>query len=734
MKRVKVRVLALALAVVFLLPQLALASESETQAETAFVAGEVVLGEEGEALAPEEESTADPEAAPELSRSVAPLGVEIPESTQAQDAVYPWTPYEGTGDYFADRYEALQSGHVFEAVTQERLQDIFSSSGNYYILLGGPNIATTQKVIGLIDEQARADGITKIYVFNPYLDDYQADITDAATELRGGNASTSIYNLWLRLLTFLPAEAPVSDYDSSDTVLLLYNRNEANPGTAGTIRAYYRYTAADLAADTASSGFNAVAEKGEISQVFRGGGGAVIASDERTSLQFFNRVYNGGATRIEGSTPSANRIGAPVTLFDGLTEANFKFKQVTFGELQTIYNTPGEHVIFYGATWCHNTQAIIGTIAAQAASNENIDTIYVYDTTLGNQLAFGTGASIDTVTGTSSSFNSRNSANANGNYSYSYIYGEAVKPLGQFITENESYKSNSIAYYPNGDLSGTLTTNPFASNADNPAYDPDTQVRNAIRLQLPFLIAYDKSKETPVVRQWLHAQESVNSAGEPRYLEYMLELAWVRATELATASTNVYSNGAANEQGLTLVQAAAEAVVQVSYVLDVPEKQDSGGDTGDDNGGTDTGDDNGGDDAGDNGGNSGNNNSNDNSGSTTGSSGSGTGTVAESARTVTTYVTYYVPASSGSTAGTSSGSNTAADSATQTSTSAVAEPPVAEDLPDTSTPLVKSADLTDTDEADKPFTIPLWVGLAVAALALLAIVLILLKSGLFRRA
>jgi hypothetical protein len=499
----------------------------------------------------------------------------------AEPLGYPWQDNGGTatGNYLADSYTGLEADHVFESVTQERLLDLLSSPGNFYLIIGGPARASSQAALPLINEQAKADGIEKIYHFDPLIDGYQADITDPQTPYKV-SGTASINQLWTRITELLPTDGPLANYDSRDTLLLLYNRNEAQPGTPGTIRASYTLT------DAATAGLDANGYKAGIARVFRGLSGTaslaepVIPASVRTDLQFFNRIYNASATRIEGTVASANRIGEPVTLFDGLTEASFKLHQINFAELLNLYNTPGEHIIFYGASWCHNTQAIIGTVAAQAARTPGVDTVYVYDTTLGNQLRFGTGAAIDTATATSSTFNSRNAGSVN--FNVGYLYAEAVRPLGNFITENNSYQNNSIAYYPNGDLNSALTTvNPWAEG--------DAASKKAIRLQLPFLVAYDNSKDEPVVRQWLHKQANPAADGRDLYLEYMLELSWVRATSLAGADTSVYRNGAASDTGQTKTAIAAEAISGVEALFtSAPSNNDEGdgatNDEGDDEG------------------------------------------------------------------------------------------------------------------------------------------------------
>jgi len=119
--------------------------------------------------------------------------------------------------------------------------------------------------------------------------------------------------------------------------------------------------------------------------------------------------------------------------------------------------------------------------------------------------------------------------------------------LGNFTTENNSKKNNSISYYPNGDLEGTVTsTAPWESG----------DALNAIRLQLPFLISYNKDKAEPVTKQWLHK----NAANDGTYTEYMLELAWVLKTPNAVAAEGTID-------GLSKVDFASEAVTALDNVL-----------------------------------------------------------------------------------------------------------------------------------------------------------------------
>src|SRR5690554_5558446 len=97
------------------------------------------------------------------------LGVGAVASAQAVPA-----PASGiaadTVDYFADVYTQLDSGHVIESVTYERLEFLLNQEGNVPVLIGGPNNVTTQETIAHIDAVAKEYGVSKVYHFNPLLD------------------------------------------------------------------------------------------------------------------------------------------------------------------------------------------------------------------------------------------------------------------------------------------------------------------------------------------------------------------------------------------------------------------------------------------------------------------------------------------------------------------------------------------------------------------------------------
>ena len=504
--------------------------------------------------------------------------ISIAAATPATKATfatpYPWsrTAEAATGDYIADSYNGVSAGHVFENVTTDRLLDILSSNGNYYIVLSGPEHATGQAALAAINDQAKADGITKIYHYDPYLDGYQLDITDnsvggfgswiGGTSVNfGGNASVN--EVWKLITDKLPASAiatggPLYGYRGDQTLLVsVTTTDRGNVETGKVINGTYKLKPAGVPS------FNATNARAAISTLFhKGAGSTLIPSSERSQYEFFKRLYNASASNFNSGTPTANKIGGPVQVFtdsDFPGGAGFALKAIDAKQLYNLLNTPGEHAILFAGQGCHNTQAILGSVA-QRAKALGLSEVYVADFALNSNVKFGTGSDIDTanVISATGGLWIRNSASPTAN-KFSYLYGELANYFGNWVTENSSKKNNSIAYYPNGDTDGTLSTNPYVpSGSDNPTLGVD--VPNARRLQVPFLIAYNKDAEQPVTQQWLHLN-STSTETTKTYTEYMLELAWVRSTQAAVDSTSAYADG------LNRVQFAAEAVAALDNVL-----------------------------------------------------------------------------------------------------------------------------------------------------------------------
>ena len=497
-------------------------------------------------------------------------------TAQAADPVYPWSKVASTGDYLADAYTGLESGHVFENVTTDRLLDILSSNGNYYIAFAGPEHSASQALLPVIDAAARAKGITKIYHFDPYVDGYQLDSTlkNGITDVTGGTSvnfggTAKISDVWKLITQLLPASTVASggaleNYAGNTAVLLNVNiTDRKNVDTGKTVTKLAELKDADVAAfnaDTAGVKTDAAAA---LNTAFTGKTSAV-----RSQFEFFSRLYNASATKTEGSTPSADRFGTAVSIFDTADYPNpgdFVLKAIDVKELYNLLNSTGEFPILFAGQGCHNTQAIIGSVAKRA-KELHLPVVYVVDFALDSNVKFGTGDLIDTASANSAtgglwirSGNAALATTAPYRFGYSYLYGKLAEYFGpNWITENSSKKSNSVAYYPNAVLGETSTTNPFAVG-----FDPATQKANATRLQVPTIVRYNKDAVGgPIVGHWLH-KDKVADGADQTYTEYMLELSWVRQTDLAKAD----SSRSAGRDGLTKAEFGAEAVASLDRVL-----------------------------------------------------------------------------------------------------------------------------------------------------------------------
>jgi hypothetical protein len=108
---------------------------------------------------------------------------------------YPWSKVSGgtTGDYIADNFTGISKGdHVFRPIDSDRLSDLLTAGGEYYIIFGGAKQKSTQRVLSTINKEAKAKGIKEIYIYNPVYDDYQIDITSDDATVKNWGADIPI--------------------------------------------------------------------------------------------------------------------------------------------------------------------------------------------------------------------------------------------------------------------------------------------------------------------------------------------------------------------------------------------------------------------------------------------------------------------------------------------------------------------------------------------------------------
>lgn len=518
------------------------------------------------------------------SSTLLATGVLATPAAQADTVTYPWSKITGTGNYIDDSYH-VGADNVFENVTTDRLLDVLASDGDYYIFFGGPEHAASQALLPVVNDAAKASaGVKKIYHFDPYLDGYQLDSTlaNGGADVTGGTSTNfktldgkaqpaKISDVWKLITNLLPASTTASDgalenYAGNTALLLDVNTTDRkHVDTGKTVTKLAEVKDADAAAFASDTGDVKTTTRAALGTAFTG-----KTADERTELEFFSRLYNASASYIETSAAaSVNRIGSAVTIFNPADYPNpgdFKLKSIDLKELYNLLNSPGEVPILFAGQGCHNTQAIIGSVAKRA-KELNIPVVYVVDFALDSNVKFGTGDTIDTASAASATgglwvrASGTPSTATPYQYGYSYLYGKLAEYLGpNWVTENSSKKTSSVSYFPNAVLGETPTVARYSSGADSTTFNPATDKANATRLQVPTLVRYNKDAADPVVGTWLH-KDKVAAGAAQTYTEYMLELAWVRQTDLAKASTGGYADG------LTRVEFAAEAVASLDNVL-----------------------------------------------------------------------------------------------------------------------------------------------------------------------
>jgi hypothetical protein len=485
-----------------------------------------------------------------------------PGAYAANPEPYPWSQRTATLDYIDDVYDGINGPSVFEDVTVERLFDILSSAGDYYILFGGPQNESTQTIIADIASNAgiAAGDISKIYHFNPLLDGYQLDITASSGvgTWQGGSKGPGqpiekLHDVWTDILSLLPptADTAITMYDPDDTLLFRFHKsNRTDLPSATTASEVFTFSESDVA------GFSPGSKDSEIAAVFG------PPSSVRSEYDFFKRVYNGNATYFNlngGNGATGNRTGRAEVLFSdavfGSGGSGFKLHQVTPQELWNVLNAPGDHTVLFASASCHNTQAVIGEIAKRAKSSGYAGNVYVYDPALGGATVWGEGNEIDVV-----KFSSATGGlyTRNQNYNFSYIYANIVKYFGQFITENNTKQSNSINYYPNGNIT-------LLPAEEEPWSNAPAESKAAIRLQVPFIVGYNKGATAPVTKQWIHQKDDLSA-----YSEYMLDLSFVLGTDLAKAlpvSDGRAGNDTVDTDGIQAVEFAAEAVTALDNIF-----------------------------------------------------------------------------------------------------------------------------------------------------------------------
>ena len=421
-------------------------------------------------------------------------------------------------DYFAQNIPGLRHGSVFEAVTYERFDTLLKREGNYALLIGGPNDPRVQAAAASIDTAAQQYGVEKIYAFDPLLDGKSVDVCTSSIE--------SVRQLWANLLPALNADTTPQFGAGSDPYLVIYNKDHRQGETEDRI-------VASLTALPGDEGF-AEALDGVLSSVATNGQAAVAT---QTQFEFFRDQMNG---RHQASYKDADAYGSVILGEDQAT--NFALKSITYPELVDLLETPGDHTILFGGTWCHNTRAVAHEINDRAIA-AGTDTVYVFDLRLDSQYV-------------SNSLHIRDNA---ANSPLSYLYGDLVtqylpglRTQYQLSSENPGHK---VSFYPGGDSAQPLAVAP--------------------KLQVPYLVRYNKDAAAPVLKDWVQ----VDQAGVVK--EFMTEFWWIeglpgsRSSKTYPATAQGDADWAANQQKQWAFAEAALTELDVFFGLNDGDQGDS---------------------------------------------------------------------------------------------------------------------------------------------------------------
>ncbi len=454
----------------------------------------------------------------------APAATDYPEATKG-----------ATVDWFDDKYPALAPGSVFETVTFERFEYLLKkNTGKWAFVVGGPEDSYLQDTIGYIDEVAKAEGIEKIYNFDPNLDGEDLsvfDLTGYAPYSADNAGKDQFLDLGERLVTnYLSKDAETPFTLADDASRPDQRVDEVHPylfvyDAAGGDNA--RIVDALVTPPGALGSPAAVtAYKQDVKRVLDSATLDVDTQWDFLSTEHNRRHYERYVKNADPAVETSNRARFGGDIFnaaDDLSngdEDDFRIESVTYPELLNILDSDGDFVILFGGTWCHNTAAIIKQ-TAEYARRYGIKKVYNFDFSLDST---GNGGSLDkhirdnafrTIGGTARQTRP------------SHLYGKILEKLSnaqtqyRILAEETGIQSVSpVKYYTDG-------TVPDPAN-------PATGEKLARKIQVGHLLSYNKDHEqggqdAPVLDQAIRSDwtnPEVGNPAAPQYagnVEYMTE-------------------------------------------------------------------------------------------------------------------------------------------------------------------------------------------------------------------
>jgi len=258
--------------------------------------------------------------------------------------------------YLTETYPSLPEDNVFEVVTFERFEYLLNKVGTFAFLVGNPGDTKLQAEIAHINAVADDLGVEKIYLFDPKLDGDYVDVRDYTPRTgENGAVEGQVEALYTRVLTnnLNKDTSTVFARNDSDPYLFVYDKGHTvDVGGVDTedriISALSETrTATQLAETGGVDSYEALVE--DVFEPVLDGGLAQL--DSVSHFTFFTGEYN---RRHTTDYPNAATHGGAI--FTDETEDDFVVYQLSYPELKYLLETPGDHVILFGGTWCHNTR------------------------------------------------------------------------------------------------------------------------------------------------------------------------------------------------------------------------------------------------------------------------------------------------------------------------------------------------------------------------------------------
>ncbi|CAM3484475.1 Ig-like domain-containing protein [Nocardioides dubius] len=459
-------------------------------------------------------------AAPLVGVSGAHAAPDAPREPSSATA-YPEATKGATIDWFASAYPSLSEGSVFETVTIERFEYLLKkNTGRWAFLIGGPEDAHIQDAIAHIDAVAKAEGIEKVYNFDPNLDGEALSVFD----LTGYNlysADNAGKDQFLDL-----GERLVTEYLSKDAETPF--RLAADPArpdqrVAADHPYFFVYDAAggasnrivdalvtppgDLSAPGAEAAYRA-----DVKRVLDSASLDVDTQWDFLSTEHNRRHFERYVRNADPAVEASNRKRFGGDIFEaerdlaGGDEDDFRIQNITYPELIEILDSDGDFVLLFGGTWCHNTAAIIQQ-TAQYAREHGIKKVYNFDFSLDST---GNGGTLDKHI-RDNAFRAISSVQQQTRPAH--LYGEILERLANaqtqyriLDTETGIQSVSPVRYYEDGVV-------------PNPSDLAEGQ-KLARKIQVGHVLSYNRAGDAPVLDQAIRSDWTNPEAGNPPAPQY----------------------------------------------------------------------------------------------------------------------------------------------------------------------------------------------------------------------